>query len=194
MSENYYNLDGIITQLNKRIEETEAKLEAWKAVNFPTKKDGTPFKQMSKNISGATYYVESWAMQPGEYRLRVNTWSKTSGYVSDDIGAHDLVKYIKDEHKKSKTENYMPKQAYLEQVYVYDLEDIKEAIKNRINYFEIHLISLKEQREKASEIYKNFVSAYKAALSQLEKDANKNEDSTLYYMVLDTVKERFPYC
>ena len=45
---NYYNLDGIKTELEKQIEETTAKLEAWENVTFPTKKDGTPFKGVRK--------------------------------------------------------------------------------------------------------------------------------------------------
>lgn len=42
----YYNLDGIITELKKRNAEDRAKLEAWEAVTFPTKKDGKPFARM----------------------------------------------------------------------------------------------------------------------------------------------------
>lgn len=41
---NYYNLDGIKTQLNKNLSREKSLLEAWKKVTFPTKKDGTPFK------------------------------------------------------------------------------------------------------------------------------------------------------
>lgn len=42
MSYNYYNLDGIQTQLKKRIAETAARLAAWEAVTFPTKKRRLP--------------------------------------------------------------------------------------------------------------------------------------------------------
>lgn len=189
-----YNLDGIKTQLNKQIEEARARLEAWEKVTFPTKKDGTPFKIMSKNISGATYYMESYAMQPGEYRLRVTTWCKASGYISSEIDVYVLVKYLKDEAKKAKTQNYQPKVSYLEQVYTYDIEDIKEAVALKIDMLKREIKQLEEQQEKAHSVFTAFREAYAAAITQLEQDAGKAENSTLYYMVLDTVKDRYPYC
>lgn len=41
---NYYNLEGIKTELNKRLSYEKSILQAWENVTFPTKKDGTPFK------------------------------------------------------------------------------------------------------------------------------------------------------
>ena len=116
MGNNCYNLDGIMAQLRKYEAEARAKLEAWERVTFPTKKDGTPFKIMGKNISGATYYTPEYAMQPGEYKLRVNAWCKESGYINSEIDVYNLVKYLKDDKKKEKTQNYQPKITCLEQV------------------------------------------------------------------------------
>lgn len=190
---NFYNLDGIQTEIKKQIQHDTAILEAWKKVTFPTKKDGSLFKNMSKNISGASYYVKSYALQTGEYEIRVNAWYEMGGYIYDEINAYDLVKYI-DDAKKAKTNNYMPKQPYLEQVYVYDIEDIKEAIQRRIEYLEQRIKNLTKQAEISFNAYKNFVNAYRAAAEQLANDANKNDDSTLYNMIMDTVKARYPYC
>ena len=125
---NYYNLDGIKTALKKDLVKKNALLAEWENVSFPTKKDGTPFKLMSKNISGATYFAETYAMQPGEYKLRVSCWADMNGYVSDEIDAHNLVRYLTDESMIAKTQNYQPKQTYLEQVYTYDIGDIKNAL------------------------------------------------------------------
>ena len=190
---NLYNLDGIQTEIKKQIQHDAAILEAWKKVTFPTKKDGSSFKNMSKNISVASYHARPYALQPGEYEICVNAWYKMGGYISDEIKAHDLVKYI-DDAKKAKTNNYMPKQSYLEQVYVYDLEDIKEAIQKRIEYLERRIENLTKQAEISCNAYKNFVNAYRAAVEQLASDAKKNDDSTLYHMIMDTVKARYPYC
>ena len=191
---NLFDLNGIKTAIRNDIEKHEAFLHAWENVSFPTKKDGSAFKQMQKNISGATYYMESWAMQPGEYRIRVNAHCNCAGYISDEINAHELVKYLKDENKKVKTQNYMQKISYLEQVYVYDLEDIKEAIQKRIAYLENGIKNLNNQLEFSENAYKNFVCAYRAAAEQLAGDAKKNDDPTLYHMIMDTVKARYPYC
>ena len=45
-----YNLDGITTQIKKNLDYCETQLKAWESVEIVTKKDGTPFKTMSKNF------------------------------------------------------------------------------------------------------------------------------------------------
>ena len=191
---NAYNLDGIKTELTKEINRKKAFLQAWENVTFPTKKDGTPFKQMSKNISGATYYMESYAMQPGEYMLRVNTWANGLGYISNEVRAYEQLKYIKDESKLAKTQNIQPKQTYLAQIYTYDLEDIKNEIQDRIAQLKADIIELEAQFAIATEVYTTFRNAYSKAIAELEETSRKSEDPTLYYMVLDTIKSRYPYC
>ena len=191
---NLYNLDGIKTQLSLNIRATKARLEAWEAVTFPTKKDGSPFKVLSKNIDGATLYTEQYAMQPGENKLRVLTWADGSGYISSEIDVYCLVRYLKDEKKLAKTENYMPKITYLEQVYRYDLEDIKEAVAAKIDHLRAELAALEAAATLADTAYSNFRKAIGAALEALEKETAKDENSTLFYMIKDTVINRYPYC
>ena len=194
MSNNLYNLDGIQTEIRKDIERKETALAAWQAVTFPTKKDGSAFKILSKNISGAGLYVDEYAMQPGENKLRVFSWSKSCGSVVSSIDVYCLVKYLKDERKIAKTENYMPKQTYLEQVYRYDLEDIKEAVADKIARLQAEIEQLKEQLEISADVFRDFRKAYGEALEKLELDSKKSVNPTLYYMILDTVKNRYPYC
>ena len=188
-----YNLNGIIGNLEKEIDREESIVAAWEKVTYPTKKDGKPFAQMGKNISGARYNLESYAMQPGEYELSVTGWSKKQGYVSDTIKAHNLVKYLKSDTMRAKTKNYMPKQSYLEQVYKYDLDDIKTAVRDRIERGRATVSALKKSMERAESAYKAFADAYTNALKQLAKDAGKEEESTLYYSVLDTVEKHQRY-
>lgn len=191
---NYYNLDGIKTELSKDIKKAKAVLEAWEKVNFPTKKDGSPFKVLSKNIDGATLYKPEFSMQPGENRLRVTAFADGSGWVSSEIDTYCLVKYLKDENKKAKKENYMPKQTYLEQVYSYDLEDIKEAVATEIERLKEKINDLEHALTISDAAYKNFRDGYKEIMLQLEKDTDKTKNSTLFYMISETIKNRFPYC
>lgn len=191
---NYYNLDGIKTELKKDIAKKKAVLQEWEKVSFPTKKDGTPFKILSKNISGATYCMESYAMQPGENILRVVAWADGFGYTTSEIKAYNLVKYLKDERKIAKTQNFQPKQTYLEQVYTFDLEDIKEAVADKIASLKAEIIELEEQLAISSDVFVTFRNAYAKAVADLEASSRKSENSTLYYMVLETVKNRHPYC
>lgn len=188
-----YNLSGILGNLEKEIDREESIVAAWEGVSFPTKKDGKSFAQMGKNISGARYNLESYAMQPGEYELSVTAWSKKQGYVSDTIKAHSLVKYLKSDAMRAKTQNYMPKQSYFEQVYRYDLDDIKAAVRDRIERGRATVAALKKSMERAEGAYKAFADAYTSALKQLAKDSGKGEESTLYYSILETVEKHQRY-
>ena len=49
------SLNSIKRDLKDYIEENKALLEAWERVTYLTKKDGTPFKSMSKNFNKAIY-------------------------------------------------------------------------------------------------------------------------------------------
>lgn len=191
-----YNLDGIKTELKKRIDETQCFLKAWNAVTFPTKKDGTPFVTMSKNISGAKYGAEQYALQPGENKLTVYTRTELSGYKNDTIDCYNLVKYLSDETQKAKTQNYMPKQTYLEQVYCFDIDDIKQAVADRIGYLKKQLQRQQTELQNAEQVFFSFRDAYAIAIEKLACDTGKTDlhYSDLFYFVKDTIIERFPYC
>lgn len=187
MYSNLYNLDGIQTELRKKIERKEVALAAWQSVTFPTKKDGTAFKVLSKNISGAALYSEEYAMQPGENKLRVHGWGKTTGYVESYIYVYCHVSDLKDAKKIAKVENYMPKLSMLKQIYRFDLEDIKEAVANKIEQLQKDIDRLNHDLEVSSAAFAEFQKAYREALSKLAVDTGKDNNPSLYYMVVDTV-------
>ena len=195
----YYNLDGIKTELVKNLEEAKAKKEAWEKVTFVTKKDGKPFSILGKNIVGAKISTKPYNMQIGQNILTVYSNSGYK-YISDEIDVYNLVKYLKDPAQIAKTQNYMPKQAYLEQVYVYDIDDIKQAVTARIEYMNLRIESLKEQIEKEENAYKAFKAAYAKALDELQANCDtqdvgfSNGKNDLYYAVKDTIINRYPYC
>ena len=190
---NYYNLDGIKTELNKRLSYEKSILKAWENVTFPTKKDGTPFKVMSKNFDGAKLYLDNFAWHDYEKRLKVNTFDDLNGYISEDINCYNQVKYISDKSKLEKVSNIMPKEPMLEQIYVYDLDDIKEDIKKTINRHKENIMSLEKQIVQAEKAYNDFVADYKKAIENLIETCGAN-DNSLFYAVRDTVKTRYPYC
>lgn len=191
---NFYNLDAIKTSIKKDIAINSAYIDAWKNVSFPVKKDGKPFAAMSKNISGARYEPKKYLLSAGQYELTVSTFCKDAGYVSDTINASELVKYLKDESMKAKTQNYQPKQTTLEQVYTFDLEDIKNAVAARIAYLESYVDDLNKQLAKSAKVFSAFRDAYKNAMKTLETETSEFSHSDLFYAVRDCVKERYPYC
>ena len=189
----YYNMDDIRTSLVKEIAINKAYIAAWENVSFPVKKDGKPFANMSKNISGAKYALESYARQTGEYELTVYTQATMCGYIHDSIKAYKLVRYLKDESMKAKTENYQNKNSYLEQVYKFDLDDIKKAVSDRIEYLKSYVSDLEKQLESLETVFRNFRAAYDNAIKQLEKDTACFEHKNSFYAVKDTVLARYPY-
>lgn len=190
-----YNLDGIKTSLKIEIEEREAILKAWENVTFPTKKNGEPFAVMSKNINGATYKKADYGLSANNVELKVVA-NNNYKWVTDSINCYTLVRYLKDKNKIAKTENYMPKESCLEQIYKYDLEDIKEAVNNRIKFLKENIESLKKQLEIADKAYIAFRKAYEDAMNVLDNvtETKKDEYSFLKSNILETVKERYPYC
>lgn len=189
---NYYNLDGIKTELEKRLSYEKSILQAWENVTFPTKKDGTPFKVMSKNFENAKFYNDITAWHDYEKKLKVGAFDNLNGYIDESISCYEMVKYITDKSMLEKTENIMPKEPMLEQVYVYDLDDIKEDIKKTINRHKENIMSLEKQIIQAEKAYNDFVEAYRKAIQELEENAG--EKTSLFYAVRDTVKTRYPYC
>lgn len=190
-----YNLDGIKTNLKNEIEEREAILKAWESVTFPTKKNGEPFAIMSKNINGATYKKADYGLSINNVELKVVA-NNNYKWVTDSIDCYTLVRYLKDKSKIEKTENYMPKEPCLEQIYKYDLEDIKEAVNNRIEFLKENVESLKRQLEIADKAYTAFRRAYEDAMNVLDDvtETKKDEYSYLKSSILDTIKNRYPYC
>jgi hypothetical protein len=87
----------------------------------------------------------------------------------------------------------MPKQQYLNQVYKYDLDDIKKAVADRIAYCESYVADLKKQIDAAQRIFDNFRAAYDAAIRGLEDDTAAFEHKDLMYAVKDCVLSRYPY-
>ena len=191
----YYDLDDLKNKLRREVAEANTLAEAWGKVSYPVKKDGKPFANMAKNIDGAKYNRIWHAMQDGEYELTVYAHCSVNGYIHDSINLYELVRYLKDDDpRKAKVDNYLPKISYLEQVYKYDLDDIKEKVANRIKYWRNRAEDLEKELECADKLFADFREAYKNAMKILEDGCKEFTQNDLYYGLRDLVKERYPYC
>lgn len=197
--ENYYNLDGIKTALAKEIDRKKTLLNAWEKVTFATKKDGRPFQAMQKNIIGAKYNKQNYAMQDGENELTVYAHSEKCGYIHESINCYVLVKYLQDEERKKKTQNYGHKETFLEQVYIYDLDDIKKAISQRIDQLRASIESLEKQGEILPDVFNKFKDEYQKVMQTLAEETSEANDPTynnsnfIYYAIRETVIQRYKY-
>lgn len=191
-----YEIEQLKAKAENRIAQTKAFIKAWENVTFPTKKDGTPFANMARNFDGAIYEKEDYSLQDGENQLRIcanyqfvsETGYSGQKYDLDYIKCYQLVKYLKDKDMKAKTENYMPKETYLEQVYKYDLNDCKKAVAQRIEYLKKRLVIYEKQLKIVESVYNKFVTAYEKAIAELAESTMKEENSLLYHDILDLMR------
>ena len=193
---NCYNLDGVKKNIEKEIDRYQCMKKAWEKVTFPIKKNGEPYAIMSKNFEGATYNGSTYLKQGYKGKvlsptLKVCFCTNLTGYHNDELYLYENVKYM----DKNKFATKKEKNTFCD-VYVYDLEDIKQAVNDRIKYLEKYVDSLKRQLEIADKAYNTFKEAYKNAMEVLNQvtETTENTYSTLKSDIRDTIKERYPYC
>lgn len=164
----YYDLDGIQTEIKREIERTKCLIETWEKVIYPTKKDGTPFKIISKNFDGATYTEKNNGAE-----LSICGWSEFSGYEHDIIFCHET-KY---DHGQYTT-------------ILYDINQIKEKINNRIDDLKDNLVSLEKQLEVSKKAYTEFQEVYenmRNSLKELSGCKNEQYGNTLFNAIYGTI-------
>lgn len=190
---NMHSLDDIMTSIRKDIAKYNALLNAWKGVTYPTKKNGKPFSIMSKNIEGAEYKSTDYALRNTEKVLTVYTFEKDMGvgYVSDTIYCYALIENMTDERAKNKPQNILPKEPMLSQMYLYDLDDIKQAVNDRINQIEKKIANLEEQLEIVPTAYKEFKDEYYKAVQKLKEQTKYETSGSVFYDIKDTVINSF---
>lgn len=68
-----YNAESIKVAWENDISRYKTIVKAWESVTFPTKKDGTPFKAMGKNINGAKYVHSDDSLSAYGMKVSVTT-------------------------------------------------------------------------------------------------------------------------
>lgn len=187
-----YDLNDIRSQLTNDLTDAEAKLKAWQAVTYPTKKDGQPFAIMGKNINGATYRAYRFAGRHGENELTVTAYTSTTGYISDSIHCWENVPDLIDDGKKAKTQNHMPKECPYKALYAYDLDDIKTAVNARCDWLQQYCADLRADLQHIDNAYHAYAEAIHAANAALEATLtnNRTRNTHAYSLIKDTVNHR----
>ena len=202
-----YKLDNIIQELKTKKEDLQAILEAWEAVTFPTKKDGAPFAVLSKNINGAHITTESYNIKGVEDNLEVYAsrgHKIVCGYFESKISLyHSLEPLSKNERWLSNTDKEMRaratakpqnvfKRGYcIKDAYVFDLEDIKEAIKERIEYIKERITQTEWDIKNATVIYNRFAKAATKLFEELESATKAKGSTALYYSMREIIRTLF---
>lgn len=165
-------MESIKNKVRYELERVEALKKAWENVEFVSKKDGKPFKTLSHNIKNAKLECQIGGISNVDNILKVYTSTIKGSYVNDSIYCYSYFEYADKEKIEMKPQNIV-KTKYADcyvDYYVFDIDDIKEAIKDRITYLENELDNLKKQLDNFEIAYANFKEGYLKLLENLKKD------------------------
>lgn len=145
-----YAIENLKKEKEKELSQYIALKKAWENVSFPTKKDGTPFKNMTKNFKGAKYYIGAHSITNCNYILTVNTFAEynngTSKYISDDLYCSEPLRYMKN---PINPDNIRKQGSLVEDQYLYDFEEIKKIlIPNRVGHYKNRIAELSSELQK----------------------------------------------
>ena len=117
------------------------------------------------------------------------THCESKGYINDNFSCYEVAKYIKkDDPRQEKKQNFF-KIPPFEEIYNYDLDDIKEKIKTRIAYYKGQAADIKKQIAAADKAYNTFKTEYEKLMLKLQKmTVFENGNTELKYKILKSIQ------
>ena len=186
MSENIRTYADIENAIKSSIAYYDDRISLWKAVKYPAKKDGTPFKVLSKNFDGArigAYYPVEDAFHP---YLTVSGRDSRGQWISDHLEIY-MSRY--NERLPQHNEKREIRHSYCD-IEVLTLEEIKSEIQTRIETY----TRLKEDNEKQlaelPEVFAEIQPKIDAINKVLKPYSNINRSNSLYYAFRDYVEHK----
>lgn len=125
-----YTKESCLNEVKKEIENKKALIDALERVERVRTKSGADFKILPKNFTNCTIKNEEYSFQPKERELKVFYSTPSCGYESHKIS---LYCYFDSMSKDKIKHDPEPKYQLLKQIYVYDIDEIEEALKEEIN-------------------------------------------------------------
>ena len=177
------NLDGVITELKKRLDCVETKLSAWEAVERIRKSDGSDYVSLKRNFKNVTVHDSSYSLVP-EKEISVCGWSKFSGCITDEIRNRELVKYS----SRKIPEDRVVKEGWLEPYYYKTVDEIFEDIEKRIEFLRAEKAKYEADIARAESVFRSFTEKIDSAVSELKESC---AGSSLYYVCMDYLKGVF---
>lgn len=164
------NIKNLKKAKEERLAMYSAFVKSWKEVKFPTKKDGTPFKNPAKNFIGAKYYIPAYSLTDCNYVLKINTTINYNGRIeniSDTLYCSENLKYMK---HPINSNNIRKQGVFIEDQYLYDLNEIKTVlIPERIKYYTEEIQKLTNELQK----FDNTAEQVERTVLQLKNNNNK---------------------
>jgi len=182
------NLEQIKKELQNSIEECNAKIAAWENVKRVTKKDGSDFSTLSKNFENAKIVTADYSIR-NEKQIRVSGWTENRKFVDDYFSIVPCVKNVKFEVAPDR----QIKESFLEPYFYMTVEEIVEAIENRIAMWKEYVESYEEQLRIADHFYiliENELEKISEILDAVS-DKRNSKNLSLRYALEHKVKEHY---
>lgn len=183
------DLESIVKELESRIDEHEAMLEAWQNVKRLYKKDGSDFSVLSKNFENAKVVDEPYSIYPAKI---VKVWNrgKSGKYYNEEVNCTQIVRYSKRKVESSR----IIKESLLEDRYNLTIDEIFEDIAAQIEYHKNRIEELHNQIAMAEKYY-NLVCGkmqeVKAILNEVCNNKVQGKNLDLRYALENVVKNYY---
>lgn len=128
--------------LQRKERELIALIIAYENIERKRKKDGTNFKVFSKNFTNCKIIRDEYSLYTNNYKLIVYGRTIFGELVDDDINLYKHVDSMTDNEIKHDPE---PKEQFLRQIYLFDVDETEQAIKDRIVVLEKNLDIVQNQ-------------------------------------------------
>ena len=155
------NYEDVRRELEDTINYYDSRIKMWSDVKFPTKKDGTPFKTLSKNFDGAKIGVyvpvEEWSTPYLTVHGYVKKHSEDGKRVWDDFQSDHMEIYVSQYNKRlpqHNEEREIRRSQWGTDNEIMTLEEIKSEIQHRIKDFKRHKREAEEALEMSEEKFR----------------------------------------
>lgn len=170
------SLQSIKEKLKKEQKRAEALAKTWESVTYVVKQDGTPYKDIRRALSGASYRRIPYAPDSYHNEVYVHVWGPY-GNEADSINAFSTnLKGCK------KTENIHG------DVYEFDLEDIKNVVKERARYWSDRAESFKKELEIADSAWEKYSPKLQNLLEEMEREVVIDGNRDLFQFIYDSLR------
>lgn len=173
------NSDSIKQELRNTIYSKTQALEMWQNVTYPTKKDGTPFANLSKNFEGAKISGGDMPeLQAGVYMQGVYEWDKS-------IRVYVIAQVITDDIKRDILQLGYDGKPYK---YWLTLDEIKKAVEDKIEQLKADIKEYQHYLAICDEAFTTYRKAVEEADKRLAEMTGHQQDSklktsSLYYAI-----------
>lgn len=179
MRENFDNKHNMVTTFECRRDNYIAILGAWKKVKRLYKKDGTPFKVLSKNFEGCKFATPYYSNDKSDLQLKIHIRTPFDGIVEDEIYLYRPLESLPTIENREILRNYG----------LLTLGEIEHEINKKIEWYENTIKKYNRYIENIDN-YFNVVDENLENIVNTLKQYNNDDERSIYYAMRQYIEHR----